>query len=221
MATNITPNVLVLDFGGVISKTLFETHPDTEAALGLPPGSLQWRGPFDPQSDPLWQRMQNDDISERDYWLERTQETGRLVGASWQHMHQFVQAARGADPQSVIRPEALAAIQAVAAQPGKQLALLSNELDLFYGADFRPKLPFLAEFATIIDATYTHILKPDPRAYQAVCDTLNVSAAHCVMLDDQQRNVHGAIATGMQAVHFNVFDPASSYAEALSMMHIV
>jgi hypothetical protein len=41
---------LVLDFGGVISRTLFETHDLTERALGLPPGTLTWRGPFDPDT---------------------------------------------------------------------------------------------------------------------------------------------------------------------------
>ena len=34
---------LVFDFGGVISKTLFETHASTERRLSLPPGSLTWR----------------------------------------------------------------------------------------------------------------------------------------------------------------------------------
>ena len=29
---------LILDFGGVISRTLFETHDETERALGLPAG---------------------------------------------------------------------------------------------------------------------------------------------------------------------------------------
>ena len=37
---------LVLDFGGVISRTMFETHRLTEAALGLKSGSLTWMGPF-------------------------------------------------------------------------------------------------------------------------------------------------------------------------------
>jgi electron transfer flavoprotein beta subunit len=69
---------LVLDFGGVISRTLFETHALTERALGLKPGTLTWRGPFDPDSDPLWRSMQSGDISERDYWLERTRETGAI-----------------------------------------------------------------------------------------------------------------------------------------------
>lgn len=43
---------LILDFGGVISRTLFETHDETERALGLPAGTLTWRGPFEPPSDP-------------------------------------------------------------------------------------------------------------------------------------------------------------------------
>ena len=37
-----TEKALVLDFGGVISRTLFETHDLTEKALGLAAGSLQW-----------------------------------------------------------------------------------------------------------------------------------------------------------------------------------
>jgi putative hydrolase of the HAD superfamily len=47
---------LVLDFGGVISKTLFETHDLSEKALGLAPGTLEWRGPFDPDGDAAWRR---------------------------------------------------------------------------------------------------------------------------------------------------------------------
>ncbi|HSG55987.1 MAG TPA: hypothetical protein VLA45_11055, partial [Paracoccaceae bacterium] len=70
---------LILDFGGVISRTMFETHDLTEAALGLPPGTLTWRGPFDPDGDPLWQDMQADRISERDYWRLRTAEAALLT----------------------------------------------------------------------------------------------------------------------------------------------
>ncbi len=71
---------LILDFGGIISKTLFETHAASEAALDLAPDTLTWRGPFNPDSDPLWQEMQAARISERDYWRTRARETGALVG---------------------------------------------------------------------------------------------------------------------------------------------
>ena len=56
---------LVLDFGGVISKTLFETHPLSGAALGVAPGTLTWRGPFDPASDAPWRAMQAGEMTER------------------------------------------------------------------------------------------------------------------------------------------------------------
>lgn len=209
---------LVLDFGGVVTRTLFETHDLTEAALGLAPGTLTWRGPFapakGPETDALWQAMQRDEISERDYWMTRTRETGALLGETWTKMETFVQRARGADPEAVMRPEALKSI-ARAKAAGKRLAILSNELDLFYGADFRQKLPFLADFEVIVDATYSGILKPDPRAYAAVTDALQLPAGDCVFVDDQLRNIRGGEAAGMICVHFDVTRPDQSYAEAL------
>jgi putative hydrolase of the HAD superfamily len=211
-----TARALVLDFGGVISKTLFETHDLTEAALGLAPCSLKWLGPFALESDPLWASMQRGEISERDYWLTRSREVGRLVGEDWRDMETFVKRARGADPAAVIRPEADRAIRLVG-DAGFKLAILSNELDLFYGADFRRKLPILNRFQAIIDATYTKILKPDPRAYQMVLDELSLDPDLCVFVDDQLRNIVGAQAYGLQTVLFNVRDPRTSYIEALRL----
>lgn len=216
---NTVNRALVLDFGGVISRTLFETHAMTEAALGLPAGTLTWRGPFDPGSDDLWRSMQAGDISERDYWMARTKETGALAGRTWTRMEEFVTAARGADPQAVIRAEALDAI-AAAKRAGCTLAILSNELDLFYGAGFRERLPFLADFDLIVDATHTKILKPDPRAYAFVTEGLGVAAGDCVFVDDQKKNIDGAIAAGMKTVHFDVRKPRESYGEALRLLGV-
>ncbi len=210
---------LILDFGGVISRTLFETHTLSEEALGLSPGTLTWRGPFDPANDPLWRAMQADEISERDYWLHRTKEVAALIGADWQNMSDFVRAARGASPADVIRPEFLETLSKVR-QAGCKTAILSNELDLFYGADFREKLPFLKDFDVIHDATYTKILKPDPRSYTAVLADLGLAAEDCVFVDDQARNIAGADAVGLKTVQFNVQHPGASYAEACRLLDI-
>jgi putative hydrolase of the HAD superfamily len=210
---------LVLDFGGVISRTLFETHHATERALGLARGTLTWRGPFDPAGDPLWRSMQAGEISERDYWHIRARETGTLIGEQWDSFPQFVRRVRGADPFAAMRPEALAAIAAAKAG-GCKLAILSNELDLFYGADFRKRLPFLADFDLIVDATYTKILKPDPRAFGFVTEGLGIAAGDCVFVDDQLRNVDGAVVAGMQAVHFDVRHPARSFGHALALLGV-
>jgi putative hydrolase of the HAD superfamily len=66
----------------------------------------------------------------------------------------------------------------------------------------------------VIDATHTHILKPDPRAYAIACEALGVPPPEIVFVDDQQRNVAGARKAGLAAVRFDVTQPAESYAEA-------
>ena len=208
---------LILDFGGVVTRTLFETHAETEQALGLKPGTLTWRGPFDTSTDPLWVSMQNREITERDYWMERTRETGALVGEEWSDMMTFVKRARGADPGLVLRPEARNAILK-AKEAGIRLAILSNELDLFYGVEFRKTFPLIELFDVIVDATYTKILKPDPRAYELVLAEVGIPREHCVFVDDQKKNIEGAAAVNLPYVHFDVTRPAESYAQALSML---
>jgi len=210
---------LVLDFGGVISRTLFETHDLSEAALGLPAGALQWRGPFAPEQDALWREMQADKISERDYWAARTRQVGALLGETWTRMETFVQRARGDDVDAVIRPEAKHAI-ALAQAAGCPLAILSNELDLFYGEGFRARLPLLKAFDVIVDASHTQILKPDLRAYQQCAQQLGVALPDCVFVDDQLRNVLGGQAAGMQSVHFDVMAPQASFHKALRLLGV-
>lgn len=215
--TSTPQRALILDFGGVVTRTLFETHDLTERALDLAPGTLTWRGPFDTSTDPLWVQMQAGEIPERDYWMTRTREVGALVGENWTTMQQFVQRARGAEAELVLRPEARDAILAAKAA-GIRLAILSNELDLFYGVEFRKNFPLIDLFEVIIDATYTQILKPDPRAYTACLEALNLPAGSCVFVDDQLKNVNGALAVSIPTVHFDVTAPAASYAEALALL---
>lgn len=213
----MTMRALILDFGGVVTRTLFETHDITERALGLHAGTLTWRGPFDPAGDPLWTRMQAREISERDYWMERTRETGRLVGEDWSDMKTFVQRARGAETELVLRPEARETILAAKAA-GLKLAILSNELDLFYGVEFRKRFPLIDLFDVIIDATYTGILKPDPRAYEMAVEAVGLPIGDCVFVDDQLKNIEGAVAFGLPHVHFDVTRPAASFALARQML---
>ncbi|QFY63227.1 HAD-IA family hydrolase (plasmid) [Rhizobium grahamii] len=217
MSVRNADKALILDFGGVVTRTLFETHDVTERALGLKPGTLTWRGPFDASTDPLWVSMQNREITERDYWTIRTREVGALVGEDWTDMKTFVQRARGAEAELVLRPEARDAIIRTKTA-GSKLAILSNELDLFYGVEFRKRFPLIDQFDVIVDATYTKILKPDPRAYERVLDELGLDRANCVFVDDQKKNIEGAVAVDLPHVHFDVTRPAQSYAQALEQL---
>lgn len=212
-------DALILDFGSVVTLTMFETHDFSEKSLGLPKGSLTWMGPFDPEADTLWAAMQRDEMTEREYWLLRTKEVGRLLGEEWTEMAQFVQRARGKNTHEIIRPEMPMLIDAVKKE-GKKLAILSNELDLFFGKDLREQLTFLNDFDVITDATYTRILKPKPEAYQLCLDDLQLQPEQCVFIDDQMRNVKGGLAVGLQALHLDVFKPQDVFNEALKRLGI-
>lgn len=210
---------LLLDFGSVVTLTMFETHRFSEENLGLPEGSLTWMGPFDPKGDALWAAMQRDEITERDYWLTRAKETGALLGEDWTTMAEFVIRARGKNTDRIIRPEILPLIR-VAKAAGKRLAILSNELDLFFGKELRQSLTFLQDFDVISDATYTKILKPDPRAYQHCLDALGLTAQDCVFIDDQMRNVRGGLDVGLRALHLDVQAPRDAFNAALRELGI-
>jgi putative hydrolase of the HAD superfamily len=149
--------------------------------------------------------------------MTRVREVGSLLGEDWTLMNQLVQKARPGEAEHVLRPEARKAIETVKSK-GMKLAILSNELDLFYGVEFRRSFPLIDLFDVLIDATYTKILKPDPRAYRLCLDALGLPASACVFVDDQKRNVDGAVAVGIPTVHFDVTQPAESYAEALALL---
>jgi putative hydrolase of the HAD superfamily len=210
---------LVLDYGGVISKTPFETWHITEDALGLPRGSIPHTGPLDPSRDARWRDMQAGKMTEREYWYGMIRDVGQMVGKDWTDMQTFIREGRGNDPMTNTRPEALETIQ-MAKEAGCKLAILSNELDLFYGAEMRKKLTFLDGFDTIVDATYTKILKPDPRAFGFVTEALGLAPEECLFVDDQRKNLAGAEEVGMPYVHFDVTDPAGSFAEVRDRLRL-
>lgn len=203
---------LLLDFGGVISITLFERHRTTERLLGLAAGTLDWRGPFAPETDTLWRDMLADKVSERDYWSTRARETGRLVGENWT-MLDLIRRARGPDPNLHVRPEAVATIKRAHAA-GVRVGILSNELELFYGRDMMDGLAVLKCVDAIVDATHTQILKPDPAAYALGLNALGTRPERTVFIDDQARNVEGARKAGLVALAFDVTRPGESFAEA-------
>lgn len=212
---------LLLDFGGVISKTPFETHRASERALGLPEGALDWMGPFDPEGDALWAAMQHDEISERDYWARRVAEVAARLGETgWTVQTFLVRTRLCLPPDEILRPEALA-IVARAKAAGKRCAILSNELELFYGPGWAETLPVVQAMDAVVDGSHTNVLKPEPAAYRLALDALGLPAGEVVFVDDQKRNVDGALAVGLKVVHFDVRNPAASFAEAAALLGLM
>lgn len=202
---------LLLDFGAVISVSVFERHRDTEQILGLPPGSLTWLGPLDPSTDTLWRAMQADEITEREYWALRARELGNAVGEPHWDVLTMLTRVRQIDPNAVVRPAMKQLIRSARAQ-GIEVGILTNELELFYGSAFLAGMDVLQEFETIVDATHTGILKPDPRSYAMAIDAMKLPPEQILFVDDQMRNVVGGVQAGLQVHYFDVRDIAGQVA---------
>jgi len=213
------PRGLLLDFGSVISVSLFERHRQTEALLGLPRGTLTWLGPLAPQTDPLWQAMQRDEISERDYWAIRARELGELVGERGWDMLAMLSRVRQVEPNEVVRPGMQRLIRAARGR-GIRVAMLTNELELFYGKDLLARMEVLEHFDAIVDATHTGILKPDPRAYALAIAAMGLRGAEILFVDDQFRNIAGAVRAGLQTQHFDLRDVPGQIASVAARLDL-
>lgn len=208
MKLSSSPEALLLDFGSVITYSAFEIMDRAEKRLRLPPGTLDWRGPLDPATDPLWVAMQNDEISERSYWEKRALEVGLMMGQNWMPLD-FFRAIRGNDLNEDVRPEITKLVSDTRAA-GLKVGILTNELELFGGQESGRTIEIVKAMDIVVDATHTQILKPDPRAYGLAVDRLRVSPGAIVFVDDQPRNVAGAERAGLKGIHFDVRDAAKS-----------
>jgi len=215
----LEPEALLLDFGSVISVSLFERHRDTEAELGLPAGSLGWLGPIAPETDPLWQAMQRDELSERDYWAQRAQELGQAAGEPGWDMLAMLTRLRHTEPYAVVRPAMRWLVHQARAR-GCRVGILSNELELFYGAEFLKRMDILRDMHVIVDATHTKILKPDPRAYALAVQGMGVAAERILFVDDQFRHIAGAQRAGLQTQLFDLRDVAGSIAAVAARLRL-
>ncbi len=218
-SNSATPKGLLLDFGSVISVSVFERHRETETELGLAPGSLTWLGPIRPETDALWQAMQRDEITERDYWAVRARELGESVGEPGWDVLAMLTRIRQVDPNSVVRP-AIRRLIAKARQRRIKVGILTNELELFYGKAFLERMDILQQMEMIVDATHNNILKPDPRAYALAVDAMGLKPQEILFVDDQLRNVAGGAKAGLQTQYFDLRDIEGNIAAVAARLRL-
>jgi putative hydrolase of the HAD superfamily len=77
-----------------------------------------------------------------------------------------------------------------------------NWLESLFGKE-RPKL-----FDVVCLSCETGFVKPDLAAYMHAAKRLGLKPEECVLIDDQQIYIAGAIEAGMEAIHYQDFDQA-------------
>lgn len=201
---------LLLDFGGVCLLNPVELHHVAESSLGLPSGTLDWHGPLDPETDPLWVKMADGEgMTERQYWAFRAAEIGRLGGRELD-IRSYMRLLYHPPRPELIRPGCIT-VSSAAQRTGLGVSVFSNDLIIFHGHDWAASMEFLQTVDSVLDCSATGIFKPDPAAYRWALDELGVEAGAVLFVDDQPVNVSGAEAVGMKAMWFDIANADESW----------
>lgn len=204
---------LLLDLGG----TVFRSGSEMMGLLGeQQPAAREVvarRGPLGPSTDPLWDSMIREEISEREYWARRSDEVGRALGRPGWPIQEFMHTLYALAGDDIIRPEA-AELIADTRTAGVRVGVLTNDLRAFHGDTAMAAHPVLDEVDVLVDASVTGILKPDPRAYALAAERLGADPAEIVFVDDMPWNIAGARRAGMIALELDLTDPGKVFDEA-------
>ena len=61
----------------------------------------------------------------------------------------------------------------------------------------------MAFFDGIMVSSSVHLIKPDTRIYELLCNTYSLKPEECIFIDDRPENVEAAEAVGMKGIIFD------------------
>lgn len=82
-----------------------------------------------------------------------------------------------------------------------RIALLTNSPAPFV-RQILSNFDLTRRFESILVSSEVSLAKPDHRIYAMMLQRMQVAATECLMIDDNARNVEGAISVGMRGYHF-------------------
>ena len=202
MTNNPIIDVVLFDFGGVITASPFEAFAAYEQELGIPTGSIRKINSTNPDGN-AWAKMERNEISLEDFcslFEEEAAALGLVLSGN-----RVLGCLSGA-----IRPQMVRALEGL--KERVSIGCITNNMKSGHGSGMS-RTPEQAEkiaeimtmFEVVIESAKVGLRKPDPRIYQMACDELQVAAERCVYLDDLGINCKPAAALGMRAI--KVVDP--------------
>ena len=202
MTNNPIIDVVLFDFGGVITASPFEAFAAYEQRLGITTGSIRKINSTNPDGN-AWAKMERNEISLEDFcslFEEEAAALGLVLSGN-----RVLGCLSGA-----IRPQMVRALEVL--KERVSIGCITNNMKSGHGSGMS-RTPEQAEkiaeimtmFEVVIESAKVGLRKPDPRIYQMACDELQVAAERCVYLDDLGINCKPAAALGMRAI--KVVDP--------------
>jgi epoxide hydrolase-like predicted phosphatase len=212
----VTPVELVIfDYGGVISERVLDDMAMFDELMGLPAGSLDRLlfgeipqgvvtdgdpidGAYDEPGTPVhdFHLLETGAISFDVYLEGLVERAPSVIGRPLDPEDFFTFAA--STPVRIQWPiiHELRRLQA----DGVALALLTNNVKEF-GDGWRSSFPVHELFGVVVDSCEVGMRKPDPRIYELTCSRCGVEPSRAVFLDDNVDNVAASRALGIETVH--------------------
>ena len=190
--------VVIFDFGGVITSSPFEAFNRLEEERGLPRDFIRSVNAANPHGN-AWAQFERAEIDARKFDVLFEAEA-EAVG------HRLEGRAVLAVLSGSIRPAMIRALDQLAGA-GFRLACITNNVPSGHGAGMARSgdkadayEQVFARFEAMIESSKAGVRKPDPRIYQMMCEQLALAPAQCVYLDDLGINCKPAAALGMAAI---------------------
>ena len=177
---------LLLDFGGVLTTSIWDAFDAFCREEGLPEGSVRRLFRDDPDALADLRRLEKGEASEEEFAASFGP---RLGIADTENLIERMFAGLGPDE------EMIAAVGELRGD-GVRTGLISNS----WGTGiYEPRM--LSElFDAVVISGDVGLHKPQPEIYELGAQRIGVAPADCVFVDDLRENVAGAEAVGMTAI---------------------
>ena len=198
------PKALLFDVGDVLMENNWVLFDKFAERTGR---AIHGRGPYDPNSDPSWQRHIAATLTADEYWNELAVANGfpnRL--AMWGELSW----ALGGD---TFNTDALQLVHD-ARVAGVPVGILTNDLVGSSGRDWVNTRPELAGYDVFVDCTEFGERKPAPGPYLKAIADFGLQPEDVMFLDDTPKCIEGARNVGMVGIQVDPLDRSVAFATA-------
>jgi putative hydrolase of the HAD superfamily len=188
---------LLLDFGGVLTTSIWEAFDEFCRSEGLEEGTVRRLFRDDPEALADLRRLEKGEVTEDEFAASFGP---RLGIADTENLIERMFAGLGPDEAMIETVRELRG-------EGVRTGLISNS----WGTGIYEPSMLSDLFDAVVISGDVGLHKPQPEIYELGAERLGVSASECVFVDDLRENVAGAEAVGMTAILHR--DPDATIAE--------
>lgn len=190
--------MVISDFGGVLTTPLAEAFASFQERSGIPIGTFgKAIGAAAERSgrNPLFE-LECGRITEAEFNRQLADELELLLDRR-PDINAFGDRLFAAlEPN----PEMIALVREIRRR-GFRTAILTNNVREWESA-WRSMLPVAELFETVVDSAFVGCRKPDPRIYELTLGRVGLKPQSCIFVDDMEINCEAAAELGIHAVHF-------------------